>query len=298
MFANPGLFIVTRHTVLSHSQPLSVIAHKHALALCQSKWHYIAVIPDCVTLKPQFVCWLPDPSLNFYTHPTSPVPLSLWEHEQTLFFYYCGKFKDTTQFPPPAWFLPSSARESTGPWGHRAAPWSVRPESQDVEVACLGAVAGNRTWEERIVKALMSGFPTSAPLGWKEQATHTHTHTHTHLCQTTVKGLRPELHSTGSTATLKGRQKRNLIKDSVSLFGSHVASNLVWQRAGSLGGRGGGLALQVSGHAGSYQEQQFDSAETAGVMSALILSEEVVLTLAVVFAASRMGGVRLVLFPP
>ena len=184
MFANPGLFIVTRHTVLSHSQPLSVIAHKHTLALCQSKWHYIAVIPDCVTLKPQFVCWLPDPSLNFHTHPTSPVPVLVRTWTNTVFFYYCGKFEDTTQCPPnppppPGSSHPRLAR-ALGPRGHGAAPWSVRPESQDVEVACLGAVAGNRTWEERIVKALMSGFPTSAPPGWKEQATHTHTHTHTH----------------------------------------------------------------------------------------------------------------------
>ena len=38
------------------------------------------------------------------------------------------------------------------------------------------------------------------------------------------------------------------------------------------------VALQVSGHAGSYREQQLGSCETAGVMSALILSEEAVLT--------------------
>lgn len=65
-----------------------------------------------------------------------------------------------------------------------------------------------------------------------------HKHTLKALCQTTDKGSGPVLwlHSTGSITIVTGRRKkRKLIKDSGSLFGNHVTTNLAWGTDNSQG---------------------------------------------------------------
>lgn len=126
---------------------------------------------------------------------------------------------------------PILSLQCAGPRGHRAALWSVRPESQDVGEACLGAVAGNRTWKREIVKALMSGSATSGPLGRA-----THKHTVKPLCQTDDKGSGPVLHYTGSIRKAKERPEERTNQEFWQFVGSHVTANLVWRRYGSQGG--------------------------------------------------------------
>lgn len=128
-------------------------------------------------------------SSNFPRFPTSP-SLALWEHKQTLFLLLWEV--GTQHAPPPV--PPILSLRSIGPLGSKSsAVVSQAWMSQDVEGACLRALAGNRTWEEWIVKALMSGSPTSVPLGRA-----THKHTPVPLCQIADKGSEgPELHSKG-----------------------------------------------------------------------------------------------------
>lgn len=114
-----------------------------------------------------------------------------------------GSFKT----PPPSvpWSLPVPSVRRAGPGGHRAALWSVRPESQDVEVSCLQAVSTNRTWEKWTVKASMPGFTSSVgqritdppPLRQRSDVS---------------SGPALRLHSSMSVTTVKGKLEE-LIKD-------------------------------------------------------------------------------------
>lgn len=65
------LFIVSRHTVPSHSWPPSVIQSSHTRTV-SSKCDYISMTPSCASGKPPFACRLPGLSLNLSSHCALP----------------------------------------------------------------------------------------------------------------------------------------------------------------------------------------------------------------------------------
>lgn len=143
--------------------------------------------------------YFPDPQLP---HVSSSPCENI--NKQCFYYSHSWKFQDP---PPPSvpWSLPVPSVRRAGPGGHRAALWSVRPESQDVEVSCLQAVSTNRTWEKWTVKASMPGFTSSVgqritdppPLRQRSDVS---------------SGPALRLHSSMSVTTVKGKLEE-LIKD-------------------------------------------------------------------------------------
>lgn len=212
--------------------------------------------------------YFPDPQLPH-------VSVSPCENINKQGFYYSHSWK----FPPPSvpWSLPVPSVRRAGPGGHRAALWSVRPESQDVEVRCLPAVSTNRTWEKWTVQASMPGFTASVGQRITDPPTPAP------LRQTCDMNSGSALHSSMSVTTVKGKLEKR-IKD---LFGDCVSS--------------------VCG-AESVEEAAFGPLLQSRVAVSLllpcnwrrnlslILGEAQVLTFDVAFATSKLGGVHRVCF--
>lgn len=137
--------------------------------------------------------YFPDPQLP---HVSSSPCENI--NKQCFYYSHSWKFQD----PPPSvpWSLPVPSVRRAGPGGHRAALWSVRPESQDVEVSCLQAVSTNRTWEKWTVKASMPGFTSSVgqritdpPRQRSDVSSGPALRLHSSMSVTTVKGKLEEL---------------------------------------------------------------------------------------------------------